>query len=208
MVKLLRFLVGLLIVFVLVAGIGRLFFFEVVRIDSYSMVPNLLAGDYFLVYTRGDLDPGEVAVCRHPEDPETMVALRILGIPGSTFQMRHNHPILNGDMVQHQVDDPLAYVDNSSEEPMEYIVDMAQEYVGGHRYVVALMDRARDKSFRKIEVEYGFFLVGDNRNMSHDSRHFGEVEPEECIGTAFLVAWPGPDSGDFKRRERILEWVH
>jgi hypothetical protein len=70
------------------------------------------------------------------------------------------------------------------------------------------MDRAGDKDFSEFEVESGFFIVSDNRNMARDSRHFGEVPIEDCIGTPFIVIWPGPDSGDFKFKNRLLEWIH
>lgn len=190
----------------LVLIIGRIFFFEIARTDSYSMVPNILAGDTFLVLTRGKLGPGEIAMCKDPENPEMMVLGRIMGVPGSTFAIAKNQLSLNGSAIQKQYDGPeLLYEDNTGGEHAEFIIRTAVEKVAGHVYNLALMSRAGPQNFDKVEVEKGFFLLSDNRNRSRDSRDFGEIPIKDCVGTPFLIAWPGPDSGDFKFKNRFLD---
>jgi len=80
--KLLKFLFGLIVVIAVVAVVGRIFFFELGKTQSYSMVPTLVAGDIFIVSTVSLLGQGDIAVCANPDDPSELVALRILGIPG------------------------------------------------------------------------------------------------------------------------------
>ena len=203
----LKSLFTILVIIAVILVLGRVFLFKLVRIDSYDMVPNLVAGDYFLVFTRDTLGPGSVAVCHHPDDPSTMVALRVVGVPGSTFAMRGSNLILNGKPVDQERANSILYVDNNSPEYTEYEVVRAQEYVGGHRYEVGLNDEYGENAFSHTKVEEGFFLLGDNRNMAQDSRSFEEVPLENCIGSAFLVIWPGPDSGDLTRLNRILKWI-
>ncbi len=208
MLTVIKGLFWLVVFLALILIIGRIFFFEIARTDSYNMVPNLLAGDTFLVATRGTLGPGEIAMCKDPENPGMMVLGRIMGVPGSTFSMHDNQISVNGAAIQKQYDGPeLLYEDNTGGENAEFIISSAEEKVAGHVYNVAIMSRAGPKSFAKTEVETGFFLLGDNRNRSRDSRDFGEIPIEDCVGSPFLIVWPGPDSGDFKFKNRFLDLV-
>lgn len=205
--KIITHLFGFIVVIVLLAVIGRIFFFQIVRTDSYSMVPTLVAGDIFLVLTRGELKPGHIAVCQNPDDSGAMVVGRVVAKEGSTVAVEKNSLRLNGHKIEHQFTGKRMYVDRSSGEDLKYLVSLADEYIGGHTITVAYMERAGDKNLRETEVEDGLFLLGDNRNMARDSRHFGEVVAEDCIGKALVLVWPGEDSGDFKRKTRFLEWL-
>ncbi len=206
------FLKGLFKVSVIIATlfvIGRIFFFQVARTENYSMVPNLLSGDVFLVYTAGTLGPGEVAICKDPENPGAMVVGRIMGVPGSTFELKSNTLYLNSNKIERDsVTSGIMYVDNTSNENAEFEIVTATEKVSGHVYNVALMDRAGDKNFSKWEVDSGFFIIGDNRNRARDSRIFGEIPIEDCVGTPFMIIWPADDSGDFKFKNRFLQWIY
>lgn len=198
---------GFLLFLAVLAVLGRTFFFQLARTESYSMVPNLVAGDTFLVLTRGLLGPGEVAVCQDPENPDKMVVGRIIGVPGSTVAINANRIIVNGAMQNYPSSDILIYEDNTSGEQLEFSVSVVEELVGGHFYPVAFMERAGDRDLPTYTVGEGFFLLGDNRNRARDSRHFGEVPIESCLGKAFMVIWPGPDSGDLTKTSRILKWI-
>ena len=206
-----KFLKGLFIFIlflVVLAVIGRLFLFELAQTNSYSMVPNLVAGDLFLVKTVGAMGMGDVAVCENPEDPGNLVVLRIVGIPGQTIKIARNHLMIDGDMVEREMVEPLLYEDNTSGEQLSYAVKIGQEYIGGRLYEVALMDRAAGREQRETEVPAGhFYLLGDNRNMAHDSRNFGAVPIKSCIGRAVFLLWPGPDSGDLLKTGRMLSWI-
>jgi signal peptidase I len=205
---LLKLLFWTVVVLVLLAVLGRIFIFNVARTHSYAMVPNLVPGDLFLVYTRATLGPGDMALCRDPEHPGAVIVSRILGVPGSTISIRNNNPTINGQEIQHQFDGNVIYEDNTAGEHSEFLITVGEEKVAGTLFSIALMERAGDKDFQHYAVEEGFFLVGDNRNRSRDSRHFGEVTIADCIGMPFLILWPGPDSGDFLFKNRILEWLH
>ena len=207
MIKFLKGLFGVIVFFVLIAVIGKIFIFDIARTDSYSMIPNLIPGDTFLVYTRATLDPGDIAVCRNPADPKNMLVLRVLAVPGSEISMKNNNLYIDGNKVDQRIFESLVYEDNTSGEHIEYLVNIVGEYVGGLNYRVALMDRAGDKHFAREEVEDGLFLIGDNRNRARDSRHFGEVAIEDCVGKAFLIVWPGENSGDLEQKHRFLEWL-
>jgi signal peptidase I len=205
---LLKGLFWILVLLVLLAVLGRIFLFEVAKTDSDGMVPNLIPGDMFLLWTAGSLGPGDAALCRDPEDPSTLVVSRILGVPGSNISIHKNNPNINDEIVHHQFHGSVMYEDHTAGEETEFLVSLAEEKVAGALFTVAFMERAGDKNFDRYEVEEGFFLLSDNRNRARDSRHFGEVAVEDCIGMPFIIIWPGPDSGDFLFKNRVLEWIH
>jgi len=208
MKSLLKFLFGLIVVIAVLAIVGRIFLFEVAQTNSYSMVPNLIAGDTFLVKTVGVMGQGEIAVCENPEDPSSLVMLRIIGVPGDTVSFWKNHIKIDDDVIQHLTNDPITYEDNTSEETFQYDVRVAEEYFGGHHYSVALMDRGGGMSAKAVEVPEGyFFLAGDNRNMARDSRNFGLVPIESCRGRAYFLIWPAGDNGSLLFWDRILSWL-
>ncbi|MCP4199264.1 MAG: signal peptidase I, partial [Proteobacteria bacterium] len=141
---------------------------------------------------------------RNPEDPQSNIVLRIIGVPGSTVSISNDHVFINGNLVERSFEGHLLYQDHNAEETLEYFVDIAHSFVGGHAYALAFMDRGGGKNFRKHTVRDGFFVLGDNRNMARDSRHFGEVNIDDCIGKAALLLWPAADNGDLKWDDRYL----
>ena len=190
------------------AVICRVFFFELVQTNSYSMIPNLVSGDLFLMRPGALLGAGDVAVCEDPEDPDSLVVLRVVGLPGEEISFWKNHIRIDGDVVQHSIEDPLLYVDNTAEEEFEYVVRIAVENFGGQVYTVALMDKGSGKGGGKTVVPNDhFYLVADNRNMGRDSRNFGPVPIDSCVGKAVLVLWPGEESGDLTRFSRFAEFL-
>ena len=214
--KLLKALFGLAVVVALVAIVGRLFFFELGKTQSYSMVPTLVAGDVFVVANGGivfgddhpceDVGMGDVAVFHSPADETELVVLRVVGVPGDEISLWHNHLKINDEVIQHSSLDPIFYVDRTSGEELEYAVRRAEELIGGRLFHVALMDRAGGKAASAVVVPEGhFFVAGDNRNMAIDSRNFGPIPIDDCVGKAVLLLWPGPDSGDLIRTKRILD---
>jgi len=191
---------------VIIAVIGRIFLFDIVQTHSFSMVPNLLPGDTFLVWRDSVLGEGDIAVCTDPEEPSQKVVLRVIGVPGSTISVTRNIIELNKFRIDHIFPGPpVMYEDHTNEEDAESHISIAEEYLGGHKYSIALMENGDPGDHEKTEVEEGFFLLGDNRNRARDSRNFGEVPIEDCTGRVFMMAWPGPDSGDFKLINRIIE---
>ena len=204
-----KFLVGLILVIAVLAILGRIFIFEVAQTNSYSMIPNLVAGDYFLVNTVSLPGQGDIVVCENPEDTSSLVVLRIVGLPGDEVQLWRNHLKVNGRVIQHNVVDPISYEDKTSDEILAYDAKVAIEKLGGQVFEVALMDRGLSK--KKMDPvtipDDHFYLVGDNRNMARDSRNFGAVPIDSCIGVASFIVWPADDSGTLFFSDRIFSWL-
>lgn len=192
----------------IVAIVGRLFFFDIGKTANYSMIPNIIPGDIFLFRTIGLLGKGDIAVCHNPDDASTLVVGRILGVPGDKFKLTDNHFMYGRRMVQHNYSTPVIYFDTSTEEQMKYVVRIAEEKVGGVLYSVAFMDTSRGKNFSEVIVpENHFFIVGDNRNMAYDSRNFGFVPIESCLGEAMFILWASETNGDLKQSKRSFSWI-
>jgi len=202
-------LTGFLIVLVaIVAIVGRLFFFDIGKTANYSMIPNIIPGDIFLFRTVGLLGTGDIAVCKNPEDPSTLVVGRIIGVPDDSIRIKHNHVIKNSKMIQHNAVNPIIYFDTTTEEELKYIVQVVEEKTGGSLYEAALMDVSRGKRYEEVVVPPNhFFLLGDNRNMAYDSRNFGMVPIENCLGGAFFILWAAPTNGDLKQSQRSFSWI-
>jgi len=202
-------LIYIIIGIAIVAVVGRIFFFEVGKTGNYSMVPSLIPGDIFLFRKVGLLGPGDVAICHDPRNPGDLVIGRIVGIPGDSVKIGKNHLVLNGRRQQYSFIEPMIYYDTTTVETMEYVVRCAEEKLGGTLYTIAFMDSSNGSEFRESVVpNETFFIIGDNRNMAYDSRNFGFVPIDSCIGEAVFLLWASPDNGDLKQSARTFSWIH
>lgn len=204
MKALLKFLLILVALAGVLLFVLRLFFFDIAQTNSYSMVPTLIAGDTIAVKRDAKLELGDLALCRSPEDGITLVVGRVVGLPGMTVEIRDDALFINGDPVPTKDRASLTYVNRVSEEDVEVELEAVRETIRRLDHWVAFGEYAKDKNMRPHEVEDGYFLLGDNRNHARDSRYFGEVPTENCIGQPVLILWPAEDNGDLKKWDRLL----
>jgi signal peptidase I len=204
----------------------RSFWVEPFKIPSGSMKPTLLVGDFILVnkYTYGirlpvinkkitDVNPirrGDVVVFRYPADPAVDYIKRVVGIPGDKVEYRGKRLSVNGTLVPVEpsgfyTDAELNYLrlptfsETLGEKshqmmvvPAQPPVDLAQIRQFAHR------DNCEynDDGFGCTVPAGHYFMMGDNRDQSSDSRYWGFVPDDHIKGRAFLV-WM--NFGDFKR---------
>jgi len=160
--------IGKTIVFVvLIAFFIRYFIFQPFVVDGYSMEPNFTDKEYLLVnkvtYRVGHPARGDVIVFDSPVDPGTDYIKRIIGLPGEKITIKNNSIYIN---------------DNSIDE--KYLTPEINTYIQG------------DKS-TKYEVTLGkdqYFVLGDNREHSSDSRVFGVLDKNKIIGKAWFIVYP------------------
>lgn len=180
----------LLVVFVL-----RSFLVEPFQIPSSSMVPTLQVGDYILVnkYTYGIRLPvlrnkvvslnepqrGDVMVFFPPHMNDTYFIKRVVGLPGDTVTYRNKEIYVNGIKAEATpVSLPSSDVSSirASEEQLGDAVHLRQ------------IDRTRPARDFSITVKPGhYFMMGDNRDNSSDSRVWGQVPEKDIVGKAFAV---------------------
>ncbi len=184
----------------------RSFIFEPFRIPSGSMMPTLLEGDFIFVkkfayglrlpvtenkvIETGDPERGDVIVFRLPSDPSVNYIKRVIGLPGDQIVYERQRLTINGDTVD------LERAPGSSITAPVYVEDL-----DGRVHDILVMNEqfsTRDGTYRVPEGHY--FVMGDNRDRSRDSRFIGAIPEEYLVGEAVriwmhFVPWKMPDWG-------------
>ncbi|MDH4273733.1 MAG: signal peptidase I [Gammaproteobacteria bacterium] len=185
----------------------RGFLVEPFRIPSGSMIPTLLVGDFILVnkYAYGLRLPvtntkildiglpqrGDVVVFRFPRDPSIDYIKRVIGLPGDVITYHNKTIFVNGnpisyDRIGQYRSDATGLPVPQADEYLEHLNDV------NHRI---LLDDTRPSMEVQVRVPEGqYFMMGDNRDNSNDSRYWGTVPEENLVGRAFLI-WMNWDVG-------------
>ncbi len=204
----------------LIALVLRVFLFQPYTIPSASMEPNLYEGDYIVVtkwsygYSRHSApfspalfegrvlgqEPqrGDVIVFKTPRDNRTDLVKRVIGVPGDRVQVKTSELWLNGERVRR-----TAVAPSRSDDPRsDGAVKFRETLPGGRSYVTQDYgpDGGLDDTPLFVVPEGHYFMMGDNRDNSSDSRvpleagGVGYLPAENLVGRAriVLVSWkPG-----------------
>jgi signal peptidase I len=219
---------------VLVALLLRAFVVEAFKIPSGSMIPTLEVGDHIFVnkFIYGLRIPftkikffewrkpkrGEVVVFIYPSDPDKDFIKRIVAVEGDRIAVRRDVLYVNGEEVPHQRMPGLwSYwdlVDERNQDWDQKVAIRVNEQVNGERYMTIhephssyLGDYPRDGGEAYTVPPGSVFVLGDNRNNSHDSRFWGPVPLENIKGKAMVVWWSsgGPDGIRWERLGHLVE---
>lgn len=171
----------------------RSFLIEPFQIPSGSMLPTLEVGDFILVnkYAYGlrlpvlgtkVLDVGEprrgdVMVFRYPEDGKTNYIKRVVGLPGDHILYRNKQLFINGEPVEARFVARLPPV------------ELRREKLGEveHDIYLTLGRSGISGEGEWVVPEGHYFVMGDNRDNSNDSRYWGMVPDEMVVGRAFAI---------------------
>jgi len=180
----------LFIVFVL-----RSFLVEPFQIPSSSMVPTLEVGDYILVnkFTYGIRLPvirtkvlelnepqrGDVMVFFPPHMNNTYFIKRVVGLPGDTVTYRNKQVYVNGEQVERAPHDEKTELDT------RYRVDY--ETLGATEHLMQVDSLRPATDFHEVVRPGHYFMMGDNRDNSSDSRVWGQVPEQDIVGKAFAI---------------------
>ncbi len=172
----------------------RSFLVEPFRIPSGSMMPTLLIGDFILVnkYEYGIRLPvlnlklvengrpgrGDIIVFRFPEDPSVPFIKRVVGVPGDHIVYQHQTLYINGDPM------PLESV--ASAGGMDPEIPQF-ENLGEKRHGILVDPNRLGPEADMVVPEHSYFVLGDNRDNSRDSRYWGIVPDANLIGRAFFI---------------------
>lgn len=195
-----------LLIAIIFVNFARIFVFQAFKIPTGSMEDNLLVGDHvivnkFIYGTAGDgplstLVPirevrrGDVVVFRYPRDPKTDFVKRVIALPGETVEIRDKKVLIDGKPL----DEPYAMFDDPIIYPMQF----------------AGLD-SRDQLGPRAVPPGQYFVMGDNRDHSHDSRVWGFVPRALIKGRAFMVYWSfegDPPPARSSLRTRLAHLLH
>jgi signal peptidase I len=206
-----------IVVAVILALFIRTFVVQAFKIPTGSMEPNLLVGDHLLVnkfvfaptatslertiLPMRDIRRGDVVVFKFPEEPERDFIKRVIGLPGDTVEVRSRQVFINGTRIE----EPYAH----------YLLPAGEDETTGFDV------RAR---YGPVTVPAShYFMMGDNRDNSQDSRYWGFLPAHYVKGRALTIYWsfeplePGAQEGPLApltslftgtRWSRILHQIH
>ncbi len=194
---------SLLPVFLIVL-ILRSFLVEPFRIPSGSMMPTLLIGDFILVnkfaygirlpvinskiIPIGEPKRGDVVVFRYPEDLSTPFIKRVVGLPGDTihYNRESKHLYINGEIVSQE---KIATYSGEGSGSNMTGADLRIEHLpdATHQILIIPKHPTHIKYNQYVLPEGEYFVLGDNRDNSRDSRYWGTVPEQNLIGKAFFI---------------------
>ncbi len=185
---------------ILLVFILRSFIVEPFRIPSGSMLPSLHVGDFILVnkFKYGFRLPiinkkivevssperGDVMVFRFPHDESINFIKRVVGLPGDTVEYKNKELFINGTRVSKE---RLGEYPFDEAGRRHIVADRFIETLGESRHDILTDSRKRTTSMSFTVPENHYFVMGDNRDYSNDSRFWGFVPEENVIGHAFLI---------------------
>jgi signal peptidase I len=202
----------LIIVFLL-----RSFLFEPFRIPTGSLEPTLLKGDFILVnkyhyglrlpilhnkiMTNGQPQRGDIMVFRWPPNTSYDFIKRVIGIPGDQISYINKELYVNGEKIPQSFYQETQATDGQGE---SWSVMEKNEDLLGVKHHIYIDKRKWSHDFNNIEVPKGmYFVMGDNRDDSADSRFWGFVPEQNIVGKAVLV-WMSWNSEDHMLRFRRM----
>ncbi|MGH8501078.1 MAG: signal peptidase I [Gammaproteobacteria bacterium] len=178
----------------------RGFVAEPFRIPSGSMMPTLLVGDFILVskfaydirlpvtgtklIETGGPQRGDVVVFRYPEHPTDDYIKRVVGLPGDHVGYYNKVLYINGKRAPQQ---PIGQYDAMGSGMAMNGATVAMEKLGDVKHRILLEPGQPGMEGEYIVPPDQYFVMGDNRDNSNDSRFWGFVPDENLVGKAFLI---------------------
>ena len=197
-----------ILVAVVLALFVRTFVFQAFKIPTGSMKPNLLVGDHLIVnkficapaasgieralLPMRPIARGDIVVFKYPEEPERDFIKRVIGLPGDTLELNNQTVLINGRPLS----EPYAH----------YLFPPAAD---------GQMDGDLRRKYGPVTVPAGhFFMMGDNRDDSQDSRFWGFLPESYVKGRALFIYWSfdtpddGSPGGFAPRWGRLFHQIH
>jgi signal peptidase I len=177
-----------IVIAVILALFIRTFVVQAFKIPTGSMEPNLLIGDHLLVnkfvfapttsiekaiLPIGTIKRLDVIVFKYPEEPERDFIKRVIGLPGETVELREKKVYVNGTAL----DEPYAH----------FLAPPSGS--GGNEYHEVTSFDVRERYGPVTVPPDHFFVMGDNRDNSQDSRYWGFLPRDYIKGKALVIYW-------------------
>jgi signal peptidase I len=128
---------------------------------------------------------GDIVVFFSPEDGKRLVK-RVIAVPGDTVELKDEVLIVNGKPLRYELVDVAPVRDEIYEDPKPILT--IEHGPGASHHTMILPSRDALRSFGPLTIPDGkYFMMGDSRDNSYDSRYFGAVEREQIVGRAQRV---------------------
>lgn len=166
-------IIEFIIISITLVFIIRTYIIQPFLVWGSSMSPNFSSGDYILIDEISlrfkSIERGEVIVFKYPQNPSTYFIKRVIGLPGEKVK------ISDGKIIIFDKDNPEGFV-------------LKESYIDKSVITESRNNKISSEGIFLNENEY--FVLGDNRQYSFDSRDWGVLKRENIIGIARLRLWP------------------
>ncbi|MDO8638800.1 MAG: signal peptidase I [Candidatus Daviesbacteria bacterium] len=156
-----------LVVFGAIFAVIYLFIAQFHKVSGLSMFPTMHDGDYLITekvsYKLGEPKKGQIVVLKNPRDESQDFIKRIMAVPGDTIKIENNSVYVNGQKLTE------SYLPENTPTHTGAFIQEGQEIKAGANQ---------------------YFVFGDNRNHSSDSREWGSITKKEIVGRALFRYWP------------------
>ena len=190
-----------IVIAVILALFIRTFVVQAFKIPTGSMENNLLIGDHLLVNkfvfgpSAGAIERallperpirrGDIIVFKYPEDRERDFIKRVIGLPGETLEVKNKKVYINGTPI---------------DEPYVHFLDPPQ----GESAFAEVTSFDKRERYGPVTIPDGqYFMMGDNRDNSQDSRYWGFLPAHYVKGKALMVYWSYEAGGEDYREEGL-----
>jgi signal peptidase I len=158
--------------------------FKAYKVPAESMMPTLLVGDHFLCdlgyYNNHNPERGDLVIFKTPAVENKTLIKRIIGIPGDTIRITYDELYINDKKIEQKFIGKFSSGDVKD-------ADIYEETVDSKDYRV-LDQEKRYENFGPVTVPDGaYFVLGDNRDNSYDSRHWGMVRRDQILGRPVFI---------------------
>ena len=187
---------GPFILFLIALGLVRLFLIQPVSVDGHSMDPTLADGERLIVLRTAKIDRFDIVVAKEKEGSKTKeIVKRVIGLPGDTITYQNDKLTVNGKGVKEEylkefqaafAKDKLQkeYAYNDDKSKSGYFQQLAKD-------AKAFTTNADGNTTFSVTVPEGkYFLLGDNRIVSKDSRAVGFFDKSALVGEVKFRFWP------------------
>ncbi len=187
---------AVLAVILFAVGFYIVFFIRLVKVPTGSMKNTILPGDRVAVnIVFRQIERGDIVIFKFPMDPSVQFIQRVIGLPGESIRLRDKRVYINGNELSERrvsvervlPDDPSPMKELSADGGGSYSVLYNKADPGDLDLSDDLIPYGIKEPFQIPEGSY--FVMGDNRDNSLDSRFWGVVPRDSITGKAFLIYW-------------------
>ena len=181
---------GPFILFVLVLGLSRLFLWQPVKVDGHSMDPTLADGERLIVLDHTKINRFDIVVAKETEDGQTKeIVKRVIGMPGDTITYNDDTLYINGkEENEKYLDEYKQALDDDQLQDIYAYNSLFQELAEKADAFTTDSDGNTEFTVKVPKGEY--YLMGDDRIVSKDSREVGTFPKSSIVGEVKFRFWP------------------
>ncbi len=202
-----------LAVALILALIIRTFIVQSFHIPSGSMIPTLLIGDFILVdkvtYHFRPPERGDVVVFHFPLNESVYYIKRIVGVPGDRIQVKNGILYVNGKPCKYKYLGLYSYYEGGQKHTGKLYYEFLPRKNGTVKKHYILKTGTQGDNTPVFVVPKGkYFMMGDNRNNSYDSRYWGFVDRSKIVGIARIIFFSWDSEKHMPRFNRFFKLIH